>query len=67
LLKATNFRNSQNKLTYMYMLTPSGLEEKASITLRFLQYKIQEYENLKAEIDVLSREALCEMLKQKSK
>ena len=36
LLKATNFRNNKNKLAYMYLLTPSGLEEKASITLRFI-------------------------------
>ncbi len=31
-LKATNFRNSQNKLAYMYLLTPKGIEEKSVIT-----------------------------------
>src|SRR5674476_583009 len=56
LLKATNFRNSKNKLAYMYLLTPNGIEEKASITLRFLKHKMQEYESLEAEIEELRRE-----------
>ena len=58
LLKATNFRNNKNKLAYMYLLTPSGIEEKASITLRFLKYNMQEYELLQAEIEELRREAV---------
>lgn len=57
LLKATNFRNSKNKMAYMYLLTPRGIEEKASITMRFLKYKIQEYQTLQAEIEELRREA----------
>lgn len=57
LLKATNFRNSKNKLTYMYLLTPSGINEKASITVNFLKYKIQEYERLSQEIEDMKREA----------
>lgn len=56
LLKATNFRNSRNKLAYMYLLTPTGMEEKAKITMRFLQSKVQEYETLRAEIDDLTRD-----------
>jgi EPS-associated MarR family transcriptional regulator len=56
LLKATNFRNSQNKLAYMYLLTPSGVEEKSKITLRFLKSKMQEYELLKQELKVLVEE-----------
>jgi EPS-associated MarR family transcriptional regulator len=59
-LKATNFRNSKNKLAYMYLLTPSGIEEKASITVRFLKYKLQQYEALKAELEELRREAATE-------
>ncbi len=55
-LKATNFRNSQNKLAYMYLLTPNGIEEKSSITLRFLKIKMQEYELLKAELSLLVQE-----------
>lgn len=56
LLKATNFRNNKNKKAYMYLLTPRGIEEKASITMRFLKYKIQEYENLQTEIEELRRD-----------
>lgn len=57
LLKATNFRNSQNKLAYMYLLTPTGVEEKSSITLRFLKSKMRDYELLQAEITQLMHEA----------
>ena len=57
LLKATNFRNNKNKLAYMYLLTPTGIEEKALITLRFLKHKLSEYEALQAEIEELRQEA----------
>jgi EPS-associated MarR family transcriptional regulator len=50
LLKATNFKNSQRKAGYMYLLTPRGIEEKAQVTARFLQKKIEEYEALRADI-----------------
>ncbi|WP_188380294.1 MarR family EPS-associated transcriptional regulator [Oxalicibacterium faecigallinarum] len=52
-LKISNFKDSSNKLAYMYLLTPKGLEEKAEITLRFLKHKILEYESLKREIELL--------------
>lgn len=53
ILKIGNFQSSRNKLAYMYLLTPKGIEEKANITLRFLKYKLQEYEALQKEIEVL--------------
>lgn len=56
-LKVNNFRNSGNKLAYAYLLTPQGVEEKARITVRFLKYKMQEYERLRAEIEELKHEA----------
>jgi EPS-associated MarR family transcriptional regulator len=56
-IKATNFTNSQNKAAYMYLLTPRGLEEKASLTVEFLQIKMREYEALRAEIKQMRREA----------
>ena len=58
LLKATNFRNSKNKMAYMYLLTPSGIEEKSAITAQFLKIKMQEYADLETEIDQLRREAI---------
>ena len=57
LIKATNFKNSKNKLAYIYLLTPSGIEAKSAITLRFLKAKINEYESLKSEIEILINEA----------
>lgn len=60
LLKVTNFRNSKNKLAYMYLLTPTGVEEKAKITLRFLKNKMQEYESLRLEINLLNQEIKAE-------
>ena len=56
LLKVTNFRNNRNKLAYIYLLTPSGIKEKSLITERFLKSKLQEYEALEAEINVLRNE-----------
>lgn len=56
-LKINNFRNSDNKLAYAYLLTPSGVEQKARMTMQFLKYKVQEYEKLRAEIEALQREA----------
>ncbi len=56
-LKVNNFRNSDNKLAYAYLLTPRGVEEKARITVHFLKYKMQEYERLRVEIEELKREA----------
>lgn len=56
-LKMSNFRNNENKLAYAYLLTPRGVEEKARVTLGFLKHKMQEYEQLKKEIEELQREA----------
>ncbi len=56
-LKATRFRNSENKAAYLYLLTPRGLEQKASLTLEFLRIKTREYELLRAEIARIRREA----------
>jgi|SRR6185436_1292159 EPS-associated MarR family transcriptional regulator len=51
LVKVSNFRNNENKVLYTYYLTPRGIEEKARVTLRFLQRKLREYEELHAEIE----------------
>jgi len=56
-LKVNNFRNSDNKLAYAYLLTPRGIEERARMTVEFLQIKLHEYERLRAEIEELKREA----------
>ena len=55
-LKARNFKNSNNKIAYAYVLTPKGLGQKAKITGRFLKHKLREYELLKHEIEQLRQE-----------
>ncbi len=56
LIKAHNFKNSNNKKVYLYYLTPTGLEEKAKITYRFLKRKMKEYEQLEEQIRLLKKE-----------
>lgn len=61
-VKMQNFSQSKNKFGYIYILTPSGMSEKAAITHRFLQRKTEEYEALKAEIESLRKEASAQDL-----
>ena len=56
LVKMRNFRRSDNKLAYAYVLTPKGIEEKVNVTSAFLKVKMAEYDNVLAEIERLSRE-----------
>ena len=56
LVKANNFRNSQNKQAYMYLLTRRGVAEKARATVHFLIRKVAEYEALEKEIQQLRSE-----------
>ena len=55
-IKARNFHNSNNKSAYLYKLTPQGIEAKARISVAFLRRKMQEYEQLRAEIEQLKNE-----------
>ena len=55
-VKAGNFRKSGNKVAYLYVLTPQGVAEKASLATVFLSRKLEEYEMLKHEIDALRGE-----------
>ena len=53
LVKANNFKNSDKKRAYFYVLTPSGIEAKAKISVSFLACKLAEYEELWVEIEEL--------------
>ena len=55
-IKATNFKNSKNKIAYMYLLTPRGIEGRARLTARFLQVKMREYDELRIEIERIRAE-----------
>ena len=56
-VKAGNFKRDTDKLSYLYLLTPKGLEEKASLTTSFLKRKIAEHEIITEEIEQLKRDA----------
>lgn len=56
LVKMGDFRRHDNKLAYMYMLTPSGIAAKLNLTRSFLHYKEQEFETLHSEIVQLRAE-----------
>ena len=53
LIKVNNFKQSETKLTYAYLLTPSGVMEKSALTKAFLARKMEEFDALKAEIEAL--------------
>lgn len=55
-LKLGNFRRSNNKLGYAYILTPRGVVEKSALAVRFLARKQAEYDALRGEIEMLKGE-----------
>ena len=55
-VKADNFRKSGSKVAYLYVLTPRGVVEKASLATAFLGRKLEEYEVLRQEIEALKGE-----------
>ena len=56
-IKLTNFKQNPNKVGYVYILTPKGIEEKTKLTFSFLKRKVIEYEVLKKEINELKLES----------
>ena len=59
-VKAGNFKRNTDKLSYLYLLTPKGIEEKASLTTNFLKYKIAEHEKITQEIEQLKQDAVIQ-------
>jgi len=55
-LKLNNFKRSDNKLGYIYLLTPKGVTEKTILAQKFLRRKSEEYNRLKEEIEKLKKE-----------
>ncbi len=55
-VKVRNFRKSENKKGYMYLLTPNGVATKARLTVEYLRRKMDEYEKLRRELDELKQE-----------
>ena len=55
-IKLSNFKRSDNKLGYIYLLTPKGITEKSILSQKFLRRKSEEYNRLKKEIEMLKKE-----------
>lgn len=56
-VRPATFSISGKNAACMYLLTPRGVEEKARLTTRFLRMKMEEYEALGAEIELMHQEA----------
>ena len=50
LIKINNFKKNKNKLNYLYVLTPKGIDYRVKLTMRFMKKKMREYDELKKEI-----------------
>tara|TARA_Y100000768_G_C23952159_1_gene670793 strand:- start:221 stop:592 length:372 start_codon:yes stop_codon:yes gene_type:complete len=55
-IKVRNFKNNQNKLAYAYYLTPTGIKEKAVLTIEFFRRKSAEYDTIKHELERLEKD-----------
>ena len=51
LIKIRNFEKNRNKLNYIYLLTPKGIAEKTKLTMNFMKRKMQEYDELKKDLN----------------
>ena len=51
LVKIKNFKKNPNKLNYVYLLTPKGINEKTRLTINFMKRKMREYDELKRNRD----------------
>tara|TARA_B100001540_G_scaffold222786_1_gene197089 strand:- start:2534 stop:2833 length:300 start_codon:yes stop_codon:yes gene_type:complete len=50
-VKIQNFTAQKNKMKYVYILTPKGISQKTKLTINFMKRKMQEYDELKNELD----------------
>ena len=64
LIKIKNFNKNKKKSSYLYLLTPQGISSKTKLTLNFMKKKLNEYDELKAEI---SNEDMSDFKKQSTK
>jgi EPS-associated MarR family transcriptional regulator len=51
LIKLKNFKNNKSKFNYIYILTPKGISEKTQLTINFMKRKMEEYDELKNELE----------------
>ena len=49
-IKIQNFKKNKNKINYIYILTPKGINYRIKITIQFMKKKMKEYDEMKKEI-----------------
>ena len=55
-VKVESFKKNPNKSSYLYLLSPEGVLQKSKLAIDFLRRKQFEYNQLKLEIDRLTKE-----------
>jgi EPS-associated MarR family transcriptional regulator len=55
-VKVQNFKRSEHKAGYLYVLTPRGVRERLALTHSFLARKEREYNQLRSQIAALRAE-----------
>ncbi len=50
LIKINKFKKNKNKINYIYILTPKGINYRIKITIQFMKKKMKEYDEMKKEI-----------------
>tara|TARA_B100000767_G_scaffold264690_1_gene279893 strand:- start:363 stop:686 length:324 start_codon:yes stop_codon:yes gene_type:complete len=57
LVKLQNFQKKTNKIKYLkYVITPKGISERTRITINFMKKKMNEYDELKKELEKAVKE-----------
>ena len=51
LVKIDNFKKNKNKINYIYVLTPRGIDHRLNLTIKFIKKKMKEYDELKNEMN----------------
>jgi EPS-associated MarR family transcriptional regulator len=52
-IKVENFFENKNKNQYKYLITQKGIQEKLSLTLKFVDRKKKEYDELMLELEMM--------------
>ena len=52
LIKINNFKKNNNKISYIYNITPKGIAEKTQLTQSFIRVKMREYDELVNELNL---------------
>ena len=51
LVKFKNFKNNENKINYIYILTPKGITKKTQLLVSFMKRKMREYDEFRNDLE----------------